>query len=210
VAGMTEILAELLVRRAPALKRQPSVKQMLSMAYTRSGKRGHRSWRKVAADLGVAESTLRRWRHGESISTRKLSHLQEVTQAARPGPTRRAVPPDHSVVITWTFDGRTRDVAGANLALAPGTLKACQEQFMAGDDRAATRTFLAGIGDPWYQSRFSAHQEAEEKKEHEKAVDEEEEPEEEEYEAYYDDLYYEDAVVDEDDYFEGVHAASGS
>ena len=209
MAGLTEILAGLLVRRPAAPRRQPSVKQMLSMAYTRSGKRGHRSWRKVAADLGVAESTLRRWRHGEPISMRKLGHLQDVTQTARGGPKRRTVPADSAVVITWTFDGRTRDVAGANLHLAGGTLRSVQDAFMAGNDRAATRAFLEGIGDPWYQSRFAAHQEAEEKKEHEKDAEEDEE-EDEYYEEYYDDLYYEDAVVDEDDYFEGVHAASAS
>lgn len=207
VAGLTEILASLLVKQGPTPRREPSVKQMLNMAYTRSGKRGDRSWRKVARDLGVAESTLRRWRHGEPISARKLGHVRDVTAAARPGPKAKALPADRSVVITWTFDGRTRDVAGANLSLASGTLAKCQRQFLAGDTRGATRTFLEGIGDPWYQSRFAAHQEAEEKKEHAKAVEEDEE-EDEYYDDFYDDLYYEDAVIDEDDYFEGVHSAA--
>jgi transcriptional regulator with XRE-family HTH domain len=200
MAGLTTFLSNLLVR-TPRKTRTPSVKQMLKMAYTRSGKLGHRTWRKVAKDLGVAESTLRRWRHGDVPSAAKLAHLRDITAVAKEKKVRRRLPSDQAVVIDWSFDGRDRSTPGANLNLSPGTMRAVQEAFISGEPQRATRLFIAGIGDPWYQAHFAAHQQIEENKEIERKKEQGMSMDDiDMVDDFYDDLTYEDAIVEDDDY----------
>jgi len=155
-AGLGDVLARALIGRAP-YKRPPTLKQMIGWAYRRGGK----TWRGAARELGVSESTLRLWRKGGPISARKLDQIRAQTAARRAERIRRgnlAQKGENAARIQFTFDGRPRDYPVSNLKLRDGTLKRVQDHLMAGRTAEAVRAFLQGIGDPWYRDHFTAYE----------------------------------------------------
>ena len=210
MAGLGEILSAALIGRAP-YKRPPTVRQMIRAAYQRAGK----TWRGAARDLGVSESTLRAWRAGRTPSAGKLEELRARTATVRAERIGKGNTDDQTVRLNWSFDGRERTTAGANLRLVAGTMAAVQQLLITGDTRGAVKQFLDGIGDPWYRDHFTAYEilaaagASADNEDDDDIPDyaEEEIPTDEEPDGVYDDLAGEEiaaAIAEDQDYYFSV------
>lgn len=116
------------------------------------------SGRRAAARLGVNESTLRKWAKG---ATPKGTTQQKVLEAVRGLRSRPSALGDAGVLVPIVSKERKRkdrgrDVSGNQLKLRPGTLaRAHREWIRTGDADKAAAVFVAGIGDPWYQTQLA-------------------------------------------------------
>lgn len=149
MAGLADHLSKLLFTAHGArAKRAPSPRQMWGRAHTRLG-----SWRAVAQAFNVSESTLRRWRRGEAKpSPAKVEGMRSWDTASR---MRRGALSDDTVRMVWEFDGRQRTVHADQLRLAPGTLEAVRDQWIAKGQDAAVQLFVNRVGDLWYRQKLA-------------------------------------------------------
>lgn len=117
------------------------------------------SGRGAARLAGVGETSLRRWAAG---TTPREATQQRVIEAARRERTSPSRMGDAGVILPIVSrdrkrGARERDVSGGQLQLQPGTLRAAQEKWIStGDSDAALRTFVGGIGEPWYRANLAA------------------------------------------------------
>lgn len=116
------------------------------------------SGRKAALQLGVSESSLRRWKAGTAP---KAATQQKVLETVRRLRSRPSTMGDAGVILPVVSHerkrpDRERDVSGQQLKLRPGTLaKAHAVWLKTGDADEAARTFMQGIGDPWYRAQLA-------------------------------------------------------
>lgn len=148
--GLTEQLRALFEHIPGATKQPPTLRVMLGRAHTR-----HKTWRAIAAKLGVSESTLRRWRRGAAKpKPENLAQLREADMASRIRVRSRV--PAANVLLVWTFDGRQRRVSARHLGLTDKGIQTARQAWARKGPEAGVRAFLDAIGDPWYRERLTA------------------------------------------------------
>jgi hypothetical protein len=117
-----------------------------------------------ARDVGIPESTLRRWEKGARPTAKDFERRH--TQLIAAHRHLVAVPSmldrwrDHN--MRFTLDGFpehgrsvSRNVSGHQLELAPGTGDRIVNAFLAGDDKGAARALGAGITNHFYDLVFN-------------------------------------------------------
>jgi hypothetical protein len=110
----------------------------------------HGSGRAAARAAGIAETTFRRIiKNGSG----RADNLAKVDRAVREGRTSGTALNDRDLKITATDrdSGRTRTISAEQLKLRPGTVEKMRDAYLRGDDTAAAKALLDGIGDPWYK-----------------------------------------------------------
>jgi hypothetical protein len=113
-------------------------------------KERHGSGRSAARHAGIAETTFRRIMKsgsGRADNVGKLDH------AVREGRIAGTSLTDANLKITATdrSNNRPRTLDAQQLKLRPGTVEKMREAYLRGDDQAAAKALLDGIGDPWYR-----------------------------------------------------------
>lgn len=117
------------------------------------------SGRALARQLGVGETTIRRWRSG--TTTPKPGTLSKLDTYIRGLRTRQKWPEGRFEMALTTAERyrptRERIVKERQLQLAPGTLDQVRRIWVtSGDSDAAYAAFLAGIQEPWYRDQLGA------------------------------------------------------
>lgn len=106
---------------------------------------------------GISRSTLARAEAGRSRPA-TVERILSAYRTARSSPSKMG---DAGVILKLASaevrrPDRGRDVWGAQLQLAPGTLDAATQTWVAtGDSSAALRTFLDGVQEPWYRTQLA-------------------------------------------------------
>lgn len=131
------------------------------------------SRRAQARRVGIPESTLRRFEHNAAspptTASGRAAH-QRAQSARLPGIVRayRSAIADPEAVQRWRDNGMVLhvtdmsakggsgrkvdlDLTANRLRMAPDAGNRIVDAYMRGDDRAAARALMTGIGDPWYK-----------------------------------------------------------
>lgn len=114
-----------------------------------------KSNRKVAALVGVNESTVRRWRTGSQPKPERREAVERTVRAMR---TRQTVIAEADFKLRVFRPDRTRDrvISGRQLRLEHGTLGQVRQTWIAtGDSDAALKAFMSGVHDPWYRANLT-------------------------------------------------------
>lgn len=125
-----------------------------SMLYLRQR---YGSGRAAARQLGVSESSLRRWNSGTTPRPATRDKVLSTVRELRSRPSRMG---DAGVILPVVSQDRKRgrrerDVSGRQLQLRPGTLQAAHETWIAtGNADKALEVFIGGIGESWYRAQL--------------------------------------------------------
>ncbi len=105
----------------------------------------------LARYLGVHRTTVQRWQRG--ATTPNPARLEQLGSEVR-SDTRR-LDQNALIVSGMDSDGRRRQIRPDQLRLAPGTMDAVRDKWIAtGDGNAAAIVLWQGIGDSFYKDFF--------------------------------------------------------
>lgn len=119
------------------------------------------SGRAAARQLGIAESTVRRWRSGAGKPS--PAYLDRFGQASRDLRARHVTNEDLSIRTTDQGGGhpgqrvrRERVIKASQLRMGTGAAERVREAYVRGGAEAAAKVFLSEVKEPFYRSYLAA------------------------------------------------------